>query len=163
MVNYEFLQIDASDLFLTFNYELHIDRKSAVVLHVCFNALQLQKDLSLIINRASCIDLPVFDDRLKRRTGPKFNGINRLNIIVSVDQYRRLVSAGMKPFAIYDRMKRRIEDLHILKPDLIHPLHNELCTLPYIIPLIRISADRRDLQKVLELFSKLPDVTVNVT
>src|SRR5882757_4696078 len=98
----ELSQVRTADLLFSFDTELDIGRQGAG-LHHHLQRFYMHVELSFVIGRAPRIDLTVFDHRVEGTAVPEFQGIGRLYIIVTIDQYGRFGGVG-DLLAIYDGM-----------------------------------------------------------
>ena len=72
-------------------------------------------DLALVVGRAAGQHAAVDDDRLERRRGPQVERVDRLDVVVAVDEDRR-GALGVEPVAVDDRVAARLGDLDVLDP-----------------------------------------------
>src|SRR5262245_17171544 len=105
--------MDAADFFLPFDEEPDVQRQAAALLHVRFNRLDVHEDLALVVRRAARVNLSIADIGFKRRRGPQIQGIDRLHVVMSVKQNRRL-ARRIQPVAVHDRVAWRIDEPYVL-------------------------------------------------
>ena len=63
----------------------------------------MQVGVALVVGRATAVDAAVLDGRLERRRVPQVERIDRLDVVVGVDEDRRR-AFGMQPVGVDDRM-----------------------------------------------------------
>ena len=98
----EVVEVDAADLLLALDEELDVERQAAVLLQMGLDRLDVHEHLALVVGGAARVDLAVADGRLERRAGPEVHGIDRLHVVVAVEQDRRL-AGRVEPVAVDDR------------------------------------------------------------
>ena len=80
---------------------------------------EMHVDLALVVRRAAAEHPAVAGDRLERRRLPELDRVDGLDVVVAVDQRRRL-AGGVEPVAVDDRMAAGLGDLDVLEPDPPH-------------------------------------------
>src|SRR5438034_11466005 len=66
---------------------MQIHWQIVMFLHRFLNSENVRQDLSLVVRCATRENVAVLQDRLERRRIPQLQGIGRLHVIMSVDQY----------------------------------------------------------------------------
>src|SRR5689334_25204956 len=79
-------------------------------------SLDMEIELSFVVDRSAREEFSAANGRLKRRTLPQVEWLGRLHVVVPIDQHR-LGPWRAAPFADDDRVTRRRMDLR-LKADL---------------------------------------------
>ena len=95
----EVVQVGAADFFFAFEDQLDVHRQAAVLLQVRFDGLEVHEHLALVVGRAARVDLAVADRRLERRRLPQVERIDRLHVVVAVEENgrRRLGAPSQSP------------------------------------------------------------------
>ena len=86
-------EVRAADLLLAFEQEGQVHRQLAFFLQRLFHAEDVGQHLALVVGRAAGPDLAVADLRFEGRGGPEGEGIDRLDVVVAVNQHRLAVGA----------------------------------------------------------------------
>src|SRR5713226_6100263 len=102
----------APGLFFAFNQHFDIDRQCPIDGHQRIQRLKDQHGLPLIVARATAVEIAVTNSWLEGGRIPLFDWIDRLYIIVAVNQDSRLTSS-FEPLAIDQRMTLSCNNLHI--------------------------------------------------
>ena len=102
----ELVEVHAADFLLALDEELDVHRQAARLLHVRLDRLDVHEHLALVVGGAARVDLAVAHRRLERRAGPQIHRIDRLHVVVAVEQNRRL-ARGVQPLAVDNRVARR--------------------------------------------------------
>ena len=74
----------------------------------------VEVDLALVVGRAAGEHPVADDDRLERRRGPQVERVDRLDVVVAVDEDRR-GAVGVEPVRVDDRVARPSRDLDVLE------------------------------------------------
>ena len=128
---------------------LHVHRQPAVLLQVRFDRLEVHEDLALVVGGAARVDLAVADRRLERRRLPQLERIDRLHVVVAVEQDRRR-ALGAEPVAVDDGIARRLDQPDVLQADAAHLVGGPLGAAPDVGRVLRQRADAGDREVVLE-------------
>ena len=67
--------------------------RRAVLFQVRFDRLEVHEDLALVVGRPARVDLAVADRGLERRRLPQVERIDRLHVVVAVEEDRRRAGA----------------------------------------------------------------------
>ena len=79
----------AADLLLALDEELEVDRQAAVLGQQPPGRFDLVEGLALVVDGAPGQALAVDDHRFEGRRGPLVERIDRLHVVVAVDEHRR--------------------------------------------------------------------------
>ena len=119
----------------------------------------MNKGLSLIIGRAAGKEVVTVGagahGRFKGGRLPQRQRIDRLDIVVTINQDSRLVRTGMQPIRVDQGMPRGLDDLHMFQPALLHIGDQPLGSLHHVGLVGRNRTDAGDAQP-LGQFSQLP-------
>ena len=111
-------------------------------------------DLALVVGGAAREDAPVLDARLEGRPHPLVEGVDRLDVVVAVDDDRGR-AVGVEPVGVDDRMAARLGDLDVLQADGSHALREPLGTGADIVTVGAEHPDGGDAQELDELLEAL--------
>ena len=115
----EVVEVLAADFLFALEDELHVHRQPAVLLEMRLDRLEVHEHLALVVGRAAGVDLAVADRRLERRRLPQVERIDRLHVVVAVEEDRRRARRA-QPVAVDDRIARRLDQPHVLQSDAPH-------------------------------------------
>ena len=118
-------RLRGADFLFAFEDDLDVHRQAAVLLQVRLDRLEVHEDLALVVGRAARVDLAVAHRRLERRRLPQVERIDRLHVVVAVEEDRRR-AGGAEPVAVDDREARRLDQPNVLQPDAPHLLGGPL-------------------------------------
>ena len=135
----------ASDLLLALDEELEVERQAPGLLHVRLDRLDVHEDLALVVRRAARVDLAVAHRRLERRRRPEIQRIDRLHVVVAVEEDRRLPRC-VEPVAVDHRMAGRVDQLHVAHPGAGERVGRPLRRAPHVGGMLGKRADARDRQ-----------------
>ena len=99
---------------------------------------------------AARVDLAVAHRRLERRRLPEIERIDRLHVVVPVEEDGRRARRA-EPVAVDDRVARRVDQPHVLQADAPHLLRAPVGAAPDVGGVLRQRADARDREKRLQL------------
>ena len=122
----ELLEVFAPDFLLAFGQHDHVHRQRPAHREMRLERLDVQIQLSLVVNRSTRIDAAVAHRGLERRRGPQFEGLGRLHVIVSVHEQRGRIGTGPAPFPDHDGVSRRRFDAR-READTREGVGNKLC------------------------------------
>ena len=108
-----------ADFLFAFDDQLDVDRQLAGLLEVRLDRLEVHEHLALVVGGAARVDLAVADRRLERRRFPQIERIDRLHVVVAVEQDRRR-ARRMEPVAVDDRIAGRLDQPDVLESDARH-------------------------------------------
>ena len=115
MVADELVEMLAADFLLALDEELDVARQAAGLLQVRLDGLDVHEHLALVVGRAARIDLAVAHGRFERRRRPQVDRVDRLHVVVAVEENRRL-AGRVEPVAVDDRVSRRLDEADVLHP-----------------------------------------------
>jgi hypothetical protein len=144
------LEVGAADLLLALDDELQVDRQRALALQQAPHRLDLVEHLALVVDGAPGARLALDDDRLERRRVPQLERVDRLHVVVAVDEDRRRAGAGVQPVAVHGGGPGRLQDLDVLEPGGGHQPGAELGRAADVARVVGMSGDRGDAQPVEE-------------
>ena len=101
----EVVEVRTADFLFALDHELHVHGQAAVLLHVRFDRLEVHEHLPLVVGRAARVDLAVANRRLEGRRLPQIQRIDRLHVVVPVEQDGGRLGRA-EPVAIDDRIAR---------------------------------------------------------
>jgi len=152
----ERLHARRADLLLPLEEHLDVDRQPSLGGQHRLEGLEVDPHAALVIDRAARVQPPVADGRLEGRRHPFVQRIDRLHVVMGVDQHRRAVGAGLQPFAVDDRAAGGGEGAHIPEAQPLHLRRDPGGAALQIGPVGRVGADRRDAQEVQEPIQEAP-------
>ena len=153
----EVVEVGGADFLLALEDDLHVDRQLAGLLQVRLDGLEVHEDLALVVGRAARVDLAVADGRFKRRRLPQLDRIDRLDVVVAVEEDRRR-TFGAQPVAVDDGVAGRFDEPDVVEADAAHLLGRPLGAAPDVAGVLRQGADARNREVGLQLL----DVAVTV-
>ncbi len=103
--------------------------------------------LTLVVRRAATDDAPVTHERLERRGLPELDRVDRLHVVVAVDQDRRR-ARRVEPVGVDDRMAGRARRLGVLEPDAGQLRGDPVRGADHVRRVLRQRGDRRDPQEL---------------
>ena len=109
---------------------------------------QVEVDLALVVGGAAAEHPPSVHDRLERRRRPEVQRVDRLDVVVAVDQDGRR-ALGMQPIAVDDGMAGRLGDLDVLEADPSHRIRQPLGGASAVDGMRRDAGDARDPEELL--------------
>jgi hypothetical protein len=110
MMQQEGREAGAADFLLTFKQEYQIERNFTLFTKRLFDTQHVRHHLPLVISGAPGPDFPIADDGFEGITLPKLQRIDRLHIVVTIDQ-NRATSGHMGVSRNHDRVLRRFMKL----------------------------------------------------
>ena len=90
----EGIEIRAADLFLAFQPYFDVEREFAVGGEEAFERFDVDEELAFVIAGTARVEVLARDSRVERRGTPGAQGLDRLHIVVSIQQQGRLVGRG---------------------------------------------------------------------
>ena len=97
------VEVGRPGLLLALEHVADVDGQAALGLQPGARGPQVEMDLALVVRRAAREDAAVLDARLERRPHPQVERIDRLDVVVAVDEDRRR-ALGVQPVGVHDRM-----------------------------------------------------------
>ncbi len=150
-------RLRGADFLLALEHDLHVDRQPAGLLQMRFDRLEVHEDLALVVGRAARVDLAVADRGLERRRFPQVHRIDRLHVVVAVEEDGRRAFRA-QPVAVDDRIAWRVDQAHVAEADAAHLVGGPLGAAADVGGVLRQRADAGNREILLELF----DVAVAV-
>ena len=117
------------------------------------DGLDMHVELPFVVGSASSIEIAVADRRLEGRCFPEFEWVRRLNVVVPVQQHRRL-SRRVKPIGIHQRMIGGRNHLDVFEFRSPHGVGNEGSRTLHIAFVLGQCADARDTKKSLQFLKQ---------
>ena len=105
--------------------------------------------LPLVVRRAAGHQLVALDRRLERRVAPQLDRVDRLHVVVPIEEDRRLARRA-QPLGVDQRMAGRVDPLR-LEARLAQLAHQELARPQDLGLVVRVRRDRGDADVVLQL------------
>ena len=139
----EVVEVDAADLLLALDEELDVERQAAALLQVRLDRLDVHEHLALVVGGAARVDLAVAHGRLERRAGPQLDRIDRLHVVVAVEEDRRL-AGRVQPVAVDDRVAGRVDQPDVLQAGRPQRLGRPLGGAAHVAGVLRQRADARE-------------------
>ena len=120
------VEVGRTDLLLALDDDFQVDRQPSARAHVCGDRGQVHDDLSFVVDGAAPEDLAVAHAAYERRSLPQIDRVDRLHVVVTVDEYRRF-SGRTEPLAVRERISARLEPAGI-EPNLAHAFDQAVAT-----------------------------------
>ena len=136
----------APDLFLPLDEQLEVDRQPAVSGQHPPGRFDLIEGLALVVNGAAGPALAVDDHRIERWRGPFLQRIDRLHVVMAIDDHRRRGGAGVQPIGVDRRAAAGLQDGHVLQTGLATEVGAEFGGRPNVGGALWIGRDRRNSQ-----------------
>ena len=114
-----------------FEDDLDVDRQRAGLLQMRLDRLEVHEHLALVVGRAARVDLAVADGRLERRRLPEVQRVDRLHVVMPVEQDGRR-ACGAQPVAVDDGMPGRLDQPDVLQADPLHLVPRPLGAAPHV-------------------------------
>ena len=108
------VEVDGARLLLALEHVAHVDRHRATRREEARGGHHVGVDLALVVGRAAREDPVADDDRLERRRRPQVERVDRLDVVVAVDDDRRGVRR-VEPVGVDDRVAAGLADLDVLE------------------------------------------------
>ena len=146
----EGVEVRRADLFLAFENDLDVHGKPAVLLQVRFDGLEVHEHLALVVGGAARVDLAVAHRRLERRRLPEIERIDRLYIVMPVEEDGRR-TLGAEPVSVHNGEAWCLDQPNVLETDASHFVGGPLGATLDVAAMLRQCADARYRQILLEL------------
>ena len=130
------VEVGGPGLLLALEHVAHVDGQPPRGLQPRAGGPQVEMDLTLVVRGAAGEDPAILDPRLERRSDPQVERIDRLDVVVAVDQDRRR-AVGMQPVGIDDRVARRGGHLDVLESPALQPVGHERRSGDHVGPVLR--------------------------
>jgi hypothetical protein len=151
----------ASSVFLALDEELDVERQAAILLQVRLDRLDVHEHLPLVVGGAARVDLTVAHGCLEGWGGPQVDRVDRLHVVVPVEQDRRL-AWRVEPVAVDNRVPGCLDEPDILHAHLAQRIGSPLGGPSNIVAVSRERADARDGEVLLEFIDISVAVDVDV-
>ena len=138
--------MDRARFFLAFEDVLHIDREPAAGREDRRGGHHVRMDLAFIVGGAAREHPVADDDRLERRGGPQVQGVDRLHVVVTVDEDGRCVG-GVEPVGVDDRVATGLDGLGMLEAGGGQRLDQPMSGRAAVTGMLREGRDARDPQE----------------
>jgi hypothetical protein len=126
------------------------------------DAEQVEGDVALVVDRAAGVQLGAVraldDGRLEGRVHPKFGRVDRLHVVVPVDEGDRRVRVGAGPLGEDSRRARRLPDLHGREADTLQRAGQPGRAGDDVAGVRGVGGDRRDAQPGVEVGVQVVEV-----
>jgi hypothetical protein len=153
----EVIEVGGPDFLLALEDDLHVDGQLPGLLQVRLDGFEVHEDLALVVGRAARVDLAVANGGCKRRRLPQLDRIDRLDVVVAVEEDGRR-AFGAQPVAVHDRVARCFDEADIAEADAPHLLGGPLGAAANVAGVLRQRADARNGEVSLQLL----DVTIAI-
>ena len=125
----------------------HVDGQGPARRQEAGEGHDVEVDLALVVGRAASEHPVADDDGLERRRGPQVERVDRLHVVVAVDEDRGRVGAGMEPVRVDDRVAGRLLDGHVLGAGTFERSGEPGCRCTAVVTMLRQRRDARDPQE----------------
>ena len=154
MVADERLEVRAADLLLALEDDADVDRQRPGLPEVRLERLDVHEQLPLVVGGAAREQLVVAHRRLERRRRPQLERVDRLHVVVPVEEHRRR-AGRVQPVAVDDRVARRVDHPHVLEADGPQVIGGPVGAAAHVAGVLGQRADARD-GEVLGEFLEVP-------
>ncbi len=154
-------EVLAADLLLPLGQDHHVHRQRAVDLHVGLDRLHVEVELALVVHRAPGEELAVTHLRLEGRRRPLVQRLRGLDIVVAVDQHRGRIRPRPSILTQHDGEAVRGLQRH-LEARAPHLVGQPLGRGPHVVPVLRLGADGRDPEELVQLLLEAGHVVLDV-
>ena len=131
------------EFLLAFEHVLHVDREAAAGRQHRTGRHDVGMDLALVVGRATGEDPVADDDRLERRRGPQVERVDRLDVVVAVDEDGRGVG-GVQPVRVDDRMPAGLDGFRVFEAGRGQGLDQPVGRGPAVVGVARQRGDAGD-------------------
>ena len=112
------------------------------------HGLHLVEHLALVVDGAPRAALAVDDHRLERRVVPLVEGVDGLDVVMTVDEHGRRGGTGVEMVGVHRRKAGRLDDPDVLQPGVLQQVGGELGRAAHVAGVRGLRRDRRDAQPV---------------
>ncbi len=140
----EIFEVWAPHLLLALDEQLQVDRKRSGCAEPVTGGLDLVGHLALVVDRPPGEQLVTDDHRLEGWMGPCLQRIDRLDVVMAVDQHRGRIGPGAGPLRVHRGMPGRGEDLDQVESGVPARCRSPLGRVDDIALVGRIGRDRRN-------------------
>ena len=120
------------------------------LLQVRLDRLDVHEHLALVVGGAAGVDLAVADGGLEGRAGPQVHRIDRLHVVVAVEEDRRL-ARRVQPVAVDHGVARRLNQLDVLQSRGAQRVGRPLRRLAHVLGVLGQRRDAGNGQVLLQL------------
>ncbi len=149
----EVVEVGAAHLFLAFEDDLDVHRQRAGLRQVRFDGLHVHEDLALVVDRAARVELAVAHRGFERRRRPELQRIDRLHVVVAVEEDGGRAS-GAEPFGVDHRMPGRLDETGAVHADAGEFGGRPLGAAPHVGGVFRQGRDAGNGEVALELLDE---------
>ena len=110
LAHHDLLEVYGPGLFLTFHDELEVQRAPPFTASTELHRLQVHPDLALVVDGTPGVEVAVADLRLERRRAPLVERIDRLDVVMAVDERSRQRGID-EALRVDGRVSRGLDDL----------------------------------------------------
>jgi hypothetical protein len=110
----------------------------------------VDRDLALVVRRSAAEQEATLLARLERRCRPAVEGVDRLDVVVSVEEDGWL-AGRVQPIRVDDRVPGGLDNFGMLEPDRGILRGQMFRGPPNVIDMVGLTRDARDAQELLEL------------
>ncbi len=150
------LDARAADLFLALDDELDIHRQRLRCLQPGLDSLQVGEHLALVVGGPARVQIAIAHGRLKRRREPRFQRLGGLNVVMAVNQNRRLARCAF-PLGVDERVFLGFDQLGG-QPHRRQVVPNHRRGPARVGVVVRLRADARHAYQCLELLLEVEPV-----
>ena len=115
----------------------------------------MEMDLALVVGRAASEHPVANDDGLERRRGPQVERVDRLDVVMAVDEDGGRVGAGMEPVRVDGRIAGRLLEGHVLGTGTLERSGEPGCRRAAVVAVRGQPRDARDPQERLVAFETI--------
>src|SRR5579883_479506 len=151
-----------SRLLFTFNQHFHVHWQLSISLKQALQSLDERKHLSFVIRCATRVEIVALDAWLKRWSVPEFQRINRLHIIMPIQQDSGL-TRGLQPFAINEWMALGRNDFNGRQAGAAQVIGNELGSALNVSAMFREGTDAGNTEQFDQFCPKTVTVRFAIT
>ncbi len=138
----KWLEVRGADFFFAFDHDFDVDGQLAVDAQVRLDRGDVHQALALVVDRAATVQLAVAHRRVERRRRPQLERVDRLHVVMAVDQHRRRAGCA-EPLAVCHGVPGGLEHLGG-EPRSLHAGHRVFGGGPHVGGVIRLRGDRLD-------------------
>ena len=109
----------------------------------------VEVDLALVVRGATSEHPVADDDRFERRRGPQVERVDRLHVVVPVDEDGWRVRSCVEPVRVDNRVCGRVGEGHVLGAGAFERSGKPCCRCPTVIAMLGKRRDARDAEECL--------------
>ena len=143
LARHDVLEVDGAGLLLALDDQLEVEWQLAADGEDCLHRFEVHPYLPLVVNGAPRIQIPVADLRLEGRRAPLIERVDRLDIVVAVDECRRQRRIH-EALGVDRGMPGGFDELGVVKADLASLGGEVLGVAPDVGGMCRIGRDAWD-------------------